>query len=195
MPMTNHLQPDQTELLVQGSIKGEPTTQYRLYNLFAPKMMGVCMRYAQNKNEAAEILQEGFIRVFEKLNQFRNEGSLEGWIRRIMVTTALQKFRLQQNRQRHTAIDEIAEQTADQTDLSGMLDAKDLMVMVQQLPPAYRMVFNLYVFEGLKHREIADALGISQGTSKSNLSDARILLQKYIKQSHADLTKKIPAYG
>jgi RNA polymerase sigma factor (sigma-70 family) len=195
MSLINHLQLDQIEELVQGSIKGDRPSQYRFYNLFAPKMMGVCMRYAHSKNEAGEILQEGFIKVFEKLGQFRNEGSLEGWIRRIMVTTALQKFRMQAHEQHLTDLEAVAEQKGPEADIGSLLHAKDLMVMVQQLPPAYRMVFNLYVFEGMKHREIAEALGISQGTSKSNLSDARSLLQKAIQKSNPEMKIKMAAYG
>lgn len=187
MYMTNHLQLDQIEELIQSSIKGDRLSQYRFYNLFAPKMMGVCLRYARSRNEAAEILQEGFIKVFEKLSQFRNEGSFEGWIRRIMVTTALQKFRMQEHEQPFSGLDAVEEQIGRETDPRSLLDTKDLLAMVQQLPPACRMVFNLYVFEGMKHREIAEALGISQGTSKSNLSDARTMLQKAIHQSNPEI--------
>jgi RNA polymerase sigma factor (sigma-70 family) len=193
--MLNHLQLDQTEQLVQGSIKGDRSAQFRLYNLFAPKMMGVCMRYAHSKIEAGELLQEGFIKVFDKLNQFRNEGSLEGWIRRIMVTTALQRFRAQQSIPAFTGTEELETHAGTDADVNSLLDTKELMGMVQQLPPACRLVFNLYVFEGMKHREIAEALGISQGTSKSNLSDARCMLQKAIQKNNPEIKTKMAAYG
>ncbi len=190
MALINQLQLDHAELLLEGSIKGDRASQYRLYNLLAPKMMGVCMRYAHSRNEAADLLQEGFIKVFEKLPQFRREGSFEGWVRRIMVNTAMQRFRGHTQEKTRFLTDFTIEQTPSPEDLLGILNTKDLLGMVQQLPPACRLVFNLFVFEGMKHREIAEALGISEGTSKSNLSDARLLLQKAIQKTTGELNTK-----
>ena len=170
--------PDGQQLIIKGCIAGDRASQQKLYNLYARKMMGVCMWYARNKEEAEEILQDGFIRVFTYINTFKGEGSLEGWIRRIMVNAALLKYR---NKSHLRAI---VEYNAEEHDVKeadsviGKLEAKELVKLIQTLTPGYRMVFNLYVMEGMKHREIAEILGISEGTSKSNLADARVILQK-----------------
>ena len=174
---------EQTEELIRGCIKGERFSQNRLYALYAPKMFVVCIRYSKNREEAEETLQEGFIKVFEFIQQFKGAGSFEGWMRKIMVNCALQKYRSKSHL--HPVID-IETTDSDQLiseDILSQLDTKELLKMVQQLPPGYRMVFNLYVFEGYKHREIAELLGISEGTSKSNLSDARAILQKAVNKS------------
>ena len=120
------------------------------------------------------------MRVFEYIHQFRFNGSFEGWIRKIMVNSALQKFRKVSQMRAVTDIDSITYADMSCESIFGQIGQKELMGMVQQLPPAYRVVFNLYVFEGLKHREIATLLNISEGTSKSNLFDARLILQKAI---------------
>ena len=146
--------------------------------MFAPKMLGVCMRYAKNREEAEEILHEGFLRVFTYIKNFKGSGSFEGWIRKIMVNCALLRYRNKSHL--HAVIQSDVERpgTTTEPDILSKLDAKELLLLVQSLPAGYRLVFNLYVFEGYKHREIAQALGISEGTSKSNLSDARSILQK-----------------
>jgi RNA polymerase sigma factor (sigma-70 family) len=145
-------------------------------------MFAVCLRYAKGREEAEDILQEGFVKVFENLGKFRKEGSLEGWIRRIMYHTAIQKYREKKEIDNAISIDStnlhLSEHSSE--DILGNIQVKELLKLVQELPPRYQMVFNLYVFEGLKHREIAEQLGITEGTSKSNLSDARAILQKKI---------------
>ena len=139
-------------------------------------MLGVCMRYAKNREEAEEILHEGFLRVFSYIKNFKGSGSFEGWIRKIMINCALLRYR---NKSHLYPIPsgEGRCPTAE-PDIISKLDTKEVLLLVQSLPPGYRLVYNLYVFEGYKHREIAEALGISEGTSKSNLSDARSILQK-----------------
>jgi RNA polymerase sigma factor (sigma-70 family) len=173
----NHLQ-DTEQLLIKGCIAGDRALQTKLYNLFAPKMLGVCLRYARNKEEAEDILQEGFLRVFTYIKTFKGNGSFEGWIRKIMVNCALFRYRNKSQLQPVIRLEGSEYDTACETDIASNLDAKELLSLVQTLPAGYRIVFNLYVFEGYKHREIAEALGISEGTSKSNLSDARVFLQK-----------------
>lgn len=147
------------------------------------KMFVVCLRYAKNREEAEEILQEGFLKVFEHIHQFKFEGSFEGWMRKIMVNCALQKYRSKSQLRMVVGSDHVEFEQQDNEEILSRLGAKELLLLVQQLPPAYRLVFNLFVFEGLKHREIATLLKISEGTSKSNLSDARLLLQKAITTS------------
>ena len=146
-------------------------------------MFVVCLRYSGNREEAEEILQEGFIKVFEFMHQYKFNGSFEGWVRRIMVNCALQKFRSKSKMHAVVTIDTIAVEQAGNEDIISQIGTKELLKLVQQLSPAYRMVFNLYVMEGMKHREIAAHLGISEGTSKSNLSDARAFLQKAVNNS------------
>jgi RNA polymerase sigma-70 factor (ECF subfamily) len=141
-------------------------------------MMNVCLWYSRNREEAEEVLQDGFIRVFTYLHKYKGEGSFEGWMRRIMVNTALSRYRNKSAR-----IYVVSEFNAEMHDVTveavftANYDEKRLLLMVQNLPPSYRMVFNLHVFEGYSHPEIAKALRISVGTSKSNLSDARRILQ------------------
>ena len=155
--------------------------QEELYRRFSPKMYAVCLRYAGNAEEAEDILQEGFIKVFKKLNSFRSEGSFEGWVRRIFVNTAIEHFR----RKRYLMpVTEKEENTIEGKYLSVLDDlaARDIMALVQDLSPGYRTVFNLYVVEGYTHKEIADMMGISEGTSKSQLSRAKVILQDMVKQ-------------
>lgn len=165
-------------LLIKGCLAGDRTCQTRLYDLFAPVMFGVCLRYARNREEAEEILQEGFLRVFAYISTFKGSGSFEGWIRKIMVNAALFRYRNKSALQPVIRLNVCDYDVADEINIAAGLDAKELLLLVQTLPAGYRMVFNLHVFEGYKHREIAEALGISEGTSKSNLSDARAYLQK-----------------
>ena len=168
------------EQLIEDCMSGMRSAQNRMYELFATRMLPVCQRYAGNREEAEEILQEGFIKVFCHLSQFRREGSFEGWIRRIMVNVALQRFREKARMYPIVAIHEGLVESIKGNEAFSRLGYKDLMALVQKLPPAYRLVFNLYVFEGLKHKEIAEALKITEGTSKSNLYDARLILQREV---------------
>ncbi len=169
---------DTEQRLIKGCIAGDRAFQTKLYNLFAPKMMGVCMRYSKNREEAEEVLQEGFLRVFTYIKTFKGAGSLEGWIRKIMVNAALLRFRNKVHLSPVIQLNSSEHEASSDAEIISSLDTKELLLLVQSLPAGYRMVFNLYVFEGYKHREIAEALGIAEGTSKSNLSDARVFLQK-----------------
>jgi RNA polymerase sigma-70 factor (ECF subfamily) len=144
-------------------------------------MYGVCLRYAGTSEEAQDILQEGFIKIFKKLGTFRGEGSFEGWIRRIFVNTAIEHFR----RKKYLApVTEKEENTMEGNYLSVLdnLAERDIMDLVQKLSPGYRTVFNMYVVEGYTHKEIGDMLGISEGTSKSQLSRAKVILQDMVKK-------------
>jgi RNA polymerase sigma factor (sigma-70 family) len=175
---TNQFLPDILPVIVQGCLAGERASQSKLYHLYAKKMMGVCMWYARNKEEAEEILQDGFMRVFTYLHKYTGEGSFEGWIRKIMVNAALFKYRNKSSRSNMmTEFDINIHDAGEEAYFISLYDEKELVKVIQSLTPAYRMVFNLYVFEGFKHREIATILNISEGTSKSNLADARKILQ------------------
>lgn len=169
--------------LIKSCLKGESSGYNTLYAQYAPKMLVVCSRYLTDFDDAKDILQEGFIKVFEQLHRFRNEGSLEGWIRRIMVNEALNHLKKSNKIQQQTDdIDLLSHEIPDETfiQIESQLSNEDLLALVQTLPPSYRMVFNLFVFDGYKHHEIAVKLGIGEGTSKSNLQDARRLLQHKI---------------
>lgn len=139
------------------------------------------MRYAATYDEAQDILQEGFIKVFDKLSTFRGEGSLEGWIKRIFINTAIEKYR---ERIYHLSVDDMSENGyfAEENHASSSLGVKDLLALIQQLPDQYRIVFNLHTLEGMNHKEIGAMLGITESTSRSNLSRARMLLQEMIKK-------------
>lgn len=164
---------------IKKCISGDRRAQTELYKRYASKMYGVCLRYSKDSCEAEDNLQEGFVRVFTKIGQFGFKGSFEGWMRRIMVNTALEKFR--KKNQLYPVEDMMIYDDISLTDdtISG-ISANDLLKMIQKLPPRYRMVFNLYVIEGYSHQEIAEMMNISEGTSKSNLSRARIILQKRV---------------
>lgn len=176
--------------LIEGCISEDRKMQYQLYERYAPKMYGVCLRYAANAEEAEDILQEGFIKVFKKVGSYRNEGSFEGWIRRIFVNTAIEHFRKKTYLQ---PITEQEENTLEGKYLSVLDDLaeKDIVQLVQQLSPGYRTVFNMYVIEGYTHKQIADILGISEGTSKSQLSRAKLILQDLV-MKYIDKRKQVP---
>lgn len=166
--------------LLEGCINGDRKMQRELYNRFAAKMYGVCLRYAGSTSEAEDILQEGFIKVFRKLSSYRGEGSFEGWIRRIFVNTAIEFYRKKTYLQ---PITEQEESTIEGNYLSVLdnLAEKDIIQLVQQLSPGYRTVFNMYVVEGYTHRQISELLHISEGTSKSQLSRAKQILQEMVR--------------
>ena len=176
--------------LIEGCIRQDRKIQYELYERFSPKMYGVCLRYAANAEEAEDILQEGFMKVFKKISSFRGEGSFEGWIRRVFVNTAIEQFR------RKLYLQPITEQ--EENSIEGKyisvldnLAEKDIIRLIQQLSPGYRTVFNMYVVEGYTHKQIAEALNISEGTSKSQLSRAKLILQDLVKK-YLDRRKQMP---
>jgi RNA polymerase sigma-70 factor (ECF subfamily) len=176
--------------LIEGCIQGNRKMQYELYQRFSPKMYGVCLRYAANAEEAEDILQEGFIKVFKKMGSYRGDGSFEGWIRRIFVNTAIEHFRKKAYLQ---PITEQEENTIEGKYLNVLdnLAEKDIIKLIQQLSPGYRTVFNMYVIEGYTHKQIADILNISEGTSKSQLSRAKLILQDLVKR-FVDRRKQLP---
>ena len=168
--------------IIKACLKGNRIAQNRLYQLFADKMFGVCLRYADNEDEAKDILQDGFIKVFVNLKQFNNKGSFEGWIRRIVVNTALEKFR-DKNYLFAVNMETDYDPNKNKYDhILSELSAKDLMKLIQDLSPQYRAVFNLYAVEGYSHKEICKMLNIKEGTSKSNLSRAREILKEKVKK-------------
>lgn len=173
------------EELIDECIAGNALAQEQLFKRFSRKMLGVCLRYAQCEEEAEDIFQEAFIKVFRNLHSFRRECPLEAWIRRIMVNTALKFIRKNHNQKETASLDEVLEIPDEGVEhVTDKLDREDMLKMVESLPDGYRMVFNLYAFEGYSHKEIADQLGISENTSKSQLSRARKHLQNLLLKSN-----------
>lgn len=168
------------EQLVRGCQKEDPRAQRRVYEKYSSKMLGVCYRYVQDDFEAEEIMVEGFVKVFDRINQFKLEGSFEGWIRRIMVNEALMYLRSKKRMGWEVGYDDVLYEPNPQP-FSSNLEVADLMALIEKLPTGYRTVFNLYAIEGYSHDEIAKTLGITESTSKSQLHRARGLLQEMIK--------------
>ncbi|MEO5646957.1 MAG: RNA polymerase sigma factor [Chitinophagaceae bacterium] len=160
-------------------MNGDRKMQELLYHRFSPKMFAVCLRYAGNTEDARDVLQEGFIKIFKNLGKFRGEGSFEGWIRRIFVNTSIEHFR---KTVKLYQVTEVQEQTVEDKEWSVLehLAVKDIIQMVHELSPGYRAVFNLHVIEGYSHKEIGEMLGINEGTSKSQLARAKVVLQKMV---------------
>lgn len=172
---------DPLDNIIKGCLKGDRKSQEQLYRIFSKRMFGLCLQYANNYDDASDILQDGFIKVFRKMEQYSGKGSFEGWVRRIMINTALERYRSQFHLYPITE-NTLAGEDMVHEEVFEKLSAKDLMKLVQTLPPRYRMVFNMYAIEGYPHKEIADMLGITIGTSKSNLSRAREILQRKVKE-------------
>jgi RNA polymerase sigma factor (sigma-70 family) len=175
--------------LIKGCIAGDRRLQEELYRRFSPKMYAVCLRYANNADDAQDLLQEGFIKVYRNLHRFRAEGSFEGWIRRVFVNTSIEHFRKKSTRL--SMVTDKEENTIVDADITAIhkLAEKDIINIIQELSPGYRTVFNLYVVEGYSHKEIGELLGISEGTSKSQLARAKGVLQKKITQYLSDTQK------
>ena len=168
------------EQMVQGCIQKNTIVQKYLYEKFAYDMMGVCLRYADNREEAEDVLQNGFIIVFQNIESFKGTGPLGGWIRKIMVNTALTNIRKNKKLKRNIIFENIEFMLPSSNHIYENLVAKDLLKIIQTLPTGFRTVFNLYAIEGYTHKEIGDMLGISEGTSKSQYSRAKTYLQKLI---------------
>ncbi|MBN3036194.1 MAG: sigma-70 family RNA polymerase sigma factor [Bacteroidales bacterium] len=161
-----------------------------LYDFFAPRMYGICLRFAGNEMEANDILQEGFIKVFTKLRDFRNEGSLEGWIRRTIINTAINFYRRNLRYASMADVDEVEPRDDHHEGILDLLSREELLDMIRSLPQGYRTVFNLNVIEGYTHKEIGEMLQISDNTSKSQLARAKSLLRKKILAMNRE---KLPA--
>jgi RNA polymerase sigma-70 factor (ECF subfamily) len=169
------------ELLVKGCLRGEARRQQALYDKYKVNMFMVCLRYASNRAEAEDFLQDGFMQVFKDLHQFDAErGNLQAWMRRVMVNTALQHLRKKRIAFVGSDISVFANEAPYGEDIISMLSAKEIVQLIQLLPEGYKVVFNLFMIEGYSHQEIADMLGISENTSKTQLRKARLALQQKV---------------
>jgi len=177
---------DEKKILLQ-CIKNDPRAQRLLYEKYAPGLLGVCMRFTGNRPEAEDILQEGFVKVFLNIKNFEGRSSLIGWMRRIIINTAITNYHKNLKHQYHIDIDDMKEKNLGDCDIGDTEFTKEEMLsVIAELPKGYKMVFNLYALEGFKHKEIAEQLKIDVNTSKSQLSRARALLQR--KLAHLDKT-------
>ncbi len=170
------------EQLVKGCLKGEAQAQKALFEQYSGKMLSLCKRYAGSQEEAEDIFQEGFIKVYEKLNQFSGTGSLGGWIRMVMINTALIHIRKNKQQQYDEAIEEA--KTLDSGDINALakMSLDDLEALINSMPLGYKTVFNLFAVEGYAHKEIAEMLGISESTSKTQFLKARAFLKRSINE-------------
>jgi RNA polymerase sigma factor (sigma-70 family) len=176
--------------LVAGCRERNRKAQQQLYSDYSGKMYAICCRYIKSKMEAEDVLVTAFTKVFDKIDQFKSEGSFEGWIRRIVVNESLTWLR--KNRSMYLETDlEKADYEPHYESLSDHLEAEDLLKITQQLPAGYQIVFNLYAIDGYSHKEIAEQLNISENTSKSQLSRARTYLQKLLAQQEWGLHQNI----
>lgn len=181
--------------IIEECKKGKHKSFGMLYKKYAPLMLGVCYRYSKTKDEAEDVLQEGFIKVFQKIKSFEGKGSFEGWMRRIMVNTAINNYKannkhyyhddIDQDNNINLKVDEVLPFEADDN-----ISKNQIIRLIQELPAGYQMVFNLYVIEGLTHQEIAEELDVSINTSKSQLSKARKWLRNKILEN-----KKVNSYS
>ena len=179
--------------LIRDCKQGKAKAQKAVFDKYSAMMMAVCCRYIKDKMEAEHVMIGGMVKVFDKVGQFQEEGSFEGWIRRIMVNESLMYLRKYKNMSLESDIEEVREEP-NFGELSDQLEAEDLMKIIEELPVGYRTVFNLYAIEGYKHDEIGDMLGISTGTSKSQLNRARKLLQQRLVLVENEL-KEMVSYG
>lgn len=166
------------EEIIQGCIRNDLRSQKQLYEKYSSRMMGVCLRYTSKREEAQDLLQDGFIKVFQNISSFKFNGEFAGWVKKIMVNTALEHIR-----KRKIVFEKLYDEQGDtdyETPIEAQHDAKDLIRLLQQLPQGYRTVFNLYAIEGYTHKEIAERLDIEEGTSKSQYARARAYIQKML---------------
>lgn len=184
---------DEKDLII-GCINGDEFFQKALYERFSSRMFGVCLRYAPDYHTAEDILQDGFLKVFNSIMSFRREGSFEGWMRRIFVNLSIERYRKNKG---IIQFEELTDNTyylySEEADSS--LNAEELLKLVQELPDGYREIFNLYAIEGYNHSEIGEMLGISEGTSKSQLSRARNVLKRKIAESNTYYHETIEELG
>ncbi|AVR44884.1 RNA polymerase subunit sigma-70 [Christiangramia fulva] len=166
--------------LIHQCRKENRNAQEQLYRLYAAKLFGLCLKYSENRQQAEDNLQDGFVQIFNKIKQFREEGSFEGWMKRVMVNTCLQKYRQQKV---YSLSNEAQIEEEDPEVEEEEFEINFLLQCIQALPDRYRQVFSLYVLDGYSHREIAEMMNISEGTSKSNLARARMALKEKIEES------------
>lgn len=167
--------------LIDGCVNGERNAQRRLYEKFSPRMLAVCIRYVGDRETAKDVLQDAFIILFNKIGTYKGDGSFEGWVRKIFVNTALMHIRKNDVLKFSEEIEAVNGNDSVDSNILEKLESKDIMKLISEMPYGFRTVFNLYIFEGYSHQEIAKALNISEGSSRSQLSRSRVWLRDKIK--------------
>ncbi|MFK5878282.1 MAG: sigma-70 family RNA polymerase sigma factor [Flavobacteriaceae bacterium] len=173
--------------LIEKCAKNDRKAQAEVYQIYAGKLFAVCLKYSRNREEAQDNLQDGFMTIFDKIQSFKHNGSFEGWMKRIVINTALHKYR--RKSLLSIVTEEISEEIVVEVD-EEFVSMDYLLEIIQQLPDRYRMVFNLYILDGYSHKEIAEELNITNSTSKSNLCRARMILKEQIEDSFQKKSKK-----
>ena len=169
--------------LIEGCLLGKRSAQEELFRLYAGKMMTLCRRYSTNTQEAEDNLQDGFIKVFSNLKNFSNEGSFEGWLRRIFINSCLRNIEKKHFKNELVSLDSISQEKSPYPDVLTQLSVEQIISLIQQLPEGYKTVFNLYAIEGYSHKEIAALLSIQEVTSRSQMMKARRMLQSMFVES------------
>ena len=171
------------EQLIEACKENKRQARNELYKLYSKKLLGICLRYTRNLSEAEDVLHDAFIKIFTKIDQYSGKGSFEGWLKRITANTAIQYLRNRaKNDARFSAREVESINVAEDDDAMPAIPAKELMKMIQNLPDGYRMIFNMFVFEEMSHKEIADVLQINENTSKSQFHRAKLSLRKMVNE-------------
>jgi len=176
--------------IIDGCKAGTEKFQSEMYSRYSGKMFAICLYYSKNRTEAEDILHDGFISVFQNISQLRDYSLIDFWVRKIFVNCALARYRKQNVLQFEVNLPETSD-TLHYEDVIDQMSAQEITALIQTLSPQYRIVFNLYAIEGYSHKEIADLLNISESTSKSNLSRARVIMQEKITKQHSFFRKKV----
>jgi RNA polymerase sigma factor (sigma-70 family) len=166
--------------LIKKCLKKDQRAMEELYKCFSPKLFGICLRYTKNKMEAEDLLHDGFIRILNNLENYRHEGSFQGWVCKIMVTSAINYYHKNIARNNEAELNEIGNEELMEDDINSFISHNELLEMIRKLPAGYRMVFNMFVIEGYSHKEIGEMLNVSESTSKTQLLKARKALQNMI---------------
>lgn len=175
---------NQEQQLIKDCLRGDRTAQRTLYELYSGKMMAVCLRYCKDRETAKDLLHDGFVKIYTHLDSFKGAGSFEGWIRRIMVNTALEFLRKQNDEGYHLDVEEAWSLSDDSIGALDRMQVEELIQLIQQLPDTYRTTFNLFVVEGYSHKEIAETMNITESSSRVYLTRARQLLQNMLLKAY-----------
>ena len=175
--------------LIELLKKNSESAFVELYNKYSPVLFGICLRYTKERTEAEDILQESFIKIYENIDSFKSEGSLEGWLKRIVVNVSINHYRKKIKENTVSTDDEITYEEIIPENIFSELTSKELISLIQLLPEGYRMVFNLYAIEGFKHNEIAEMMGYTESTSKTQLMKAKKMLQQYVFKLYPKIAK------
>ena len=177
------------KILIKGCLKGNRDAQKLLYASFAPAMLGICYRYTKSLEDAEDVLQEGFIKVFTKLDQFKEQGNLGGWIRKIMVNTAINYLNKHQRYKKEMMIDDVLMHPVSDERPDIMIETKELIEMIRKLPVGYQVIFNLVAIEGYAHTEISDLMNMNINTIRSKYSRARTMMMTMLKEDEQKINK------